>query len=117
MNVMCGHDQETRLAWLWFKSLLSTQLAFFWLGMGPPLPVPFEADRDSIEVNNMLRRVSRRTSGIKWIIVHEQEGSQNEDWLKKSFQGFYRHNRTRCWWKTADDFSDRETSLDELIAS
>ena len=117
MNVLCGHDQETRLAWLWFKSLLSTQLAFFWHGMGPPLPVPFEADRDSIEVNDMLRRVSCRTSGTKWMTVEEQEGSQDEDWLKKSFRGFYRHNRTRCRWKTADDFSNRETSLDELIAS
>ena len=29
MAVMCGHDDETRMAWLWLKSLLCTLLALF----------------------------------------------------------------------------------------
>lgn len=30
MAVLCGHNDDTRMAWAWFKSLLCTLLAFFW---------------------------------------------------------------------------------------
>ena len=114
MAVMCGHDDETRMAWLWLKSLLCTLLAFFWPNVSPPSSV-WKVDRDTEEVNEMLRRACEMTSRCKWKTVEMKEQG-DEDWLKASYQGRYRPNRTRCLWKQKDG-ETRETCLDEMIAA
>lgn len=115
MGVMCGHDDETRMTWLWFKSLLSTTLAFFWQGIESPTSA-VRIDRDTVEVNDILDRASRRRSRHKWKQV-EQQQDRDGDWLKASFEGNYRCNRTRCWWRDVLNFCMRETSLDEFIVA
>lgn len=116
MGVLCGHNEETRLAWVWFKSLLCTLVAFFSSTVKPPsstLPV----DRDSCEVNEILRQASLPNGGrCKWKVCEEQK-EVDEDWLKASFEGRYRSNSTRCWWRKDDDDGLQETSLDEMIAA
>lgn len=116
MSVMCGHDDETRMAWLWFKSLLCTLLAFFSQEVEPPSSI-VRVDRDTAEVNEILRRASDSASRRKWKVV-EEDGDREGDWLKASFQGRYRSNRTKCLWRqNEDDGETRETCLDEMIAA
>ena len=114
MAVMCGHDDETRMAWLWLKSLLCTLFAFFWQDMSPPSSV-WKADRDTEEVNEMLRRAREMTRRCKWKTVEMKEQG-DEDWLKSSYEGRYRPNRTRCLWKQKGG-ELRKTCLDEMIAA
>ena len=115
MAVMCGHDNETRTAWSWFKSLLCTLFAFFWHEQHTCSPA-LSLDRDSEEVDEILRRAAEATNRRKWKVLDKEESLQ-ADWLKASFQGRYRSNRTRGWWRQIQDDRQKVTCLHELIAA
>lgn len=116
MAVMCGHDNETRMAWSWFKSLLCTLFAFFWHRQHTPLPT-LSLNRDAEEVDEILRRAAEAASRQKWKVLDNEESHQEADWLEASFRGRYRSNRTRCWWRQIQDDRQRITCLHELIAA
>ena len=115
MATLCGHDDGTRMAWVWFKSLLSTLAAFFWPGVIPPTASSF-GNRDSLEMNEILSRTSISKNRGKWKVVEEMQ-VLDEDWITPSFQGHYRPNQTMCWWWSAGEDRIRATSLDESIAA
>lgn len=115
MGVLCGHDDETRMAWVWFKSLLCTLAAFFCPGVRPP-PVSSFGNRDSLEMNEILDRTSTSKKRTKWKLQEERQIADG-DWLTASFQGHHRPNTTTCWWWSVDEDRIRETTLDESIAA
>lgn len=115
MGVLCGHNDETRMAWAWFKSLLSTFVAFVWPGVAST--ASFSAgNRDSYEVNEILERTSISKTRGKWKVVDDGR-TVDGDWVRASFEGRYRPNLTRCWWRSADVEGVRESTLDEAIAA
>lgn len=115
MGVLCGHDDETRMAWAWFKSLLCTLTAFFRPGIRPP-DASSLGNRDSLEMNEIFDRISTSKKRIKWKFQEEREIADG-DWLTASFQGHDRPNTTICWWCSEDGERIQETSLDESIAA
>ena len=115
MGVLCGHDDETRMAWVWFKSLLCTLAAFFCSGVHPP-DTSSLGNRDSLEMNEILDRISASTKRTKWKFQEEREITDG-DWLTASFQGHHRPNTTVCWWHSKDEERIQETSLDKSIAA
>lgn len=115
MGVLCGHDDETRMAWAWFKSLLCTLAAFFRPGIRPP-DASSLGNRDSLEMNEIFDRISTSKKRIKWKFQEEREIADG-DWLTASFQGHHRPNTTICWWCSEDGERIQETSLDESIAA
>ena len=115
MGVLCGHDDETRMAWVWFKSLLCTLAAFFCSGIHPP-DTSSLGNRDSLEMNEILDRISASTKRTKWKFQEEREITDG-DWLTASFQGHHRPNTTVCWWHSKDEERIQETSLDKSIAA
>ena len=115
MGVLCGHDDETRMAWAWFKSLLCTLTAFFLPGVHSPDKSSL-GNRDSLEMNEILDRISTSKKRIKWKFQEEREITDG-DWLTASFQGHHRPNTTICWWFSKDEKKILETSLDESIAA
>lgn len=115
MGVLCGHDDETRMAWAWFKSLLCTLTAIFRPGIRPP-DASSLGNRDSLEMNEIFDRISTSKKRIKWKFQEEREIADG-DWLTASFQGHYRPNTTICWWCSEDGERIQETSLDESIAA
>ena len=134
MGVLCGHDDETRMAWRWFKSLLATLLAFFWPGFcvssssssSSSSSTSTPVNRDTLEMQEVLKRASvpvKQRHSWKVVVDHgngKRYGSnEQEDWLTASFYGRYRTNATRCWWRKNGEDDDllQETSLDELIAA
>lgn len=115
MGVLCGHDDETRMAWAWFKSLLCTLTAIFRPGIRPP-DASSLGNRDSLEMNEIFDLISTSKKRIKWKFQEEREIADG-DWLTASFQGHYRPNTTICWWCSEDGERIQETSLDESIAA
>ena len=115
MGVLCGHDDETRMAWAWFKSLLCTLTAFFLPGVHFP-DKSSPGNRDSLEMNEILDRISTSKKRIKWKFQEEREITDG-DWLTASFQGHHRPNTTICGWFSKDEEKILETSLDESIAA
>lgn len=115
MGVLCGHVEETRMAWAWFKSLLCTLVAFFCQGVHPPTVTSF-GNRDSMEMNEILERTSTSKKGVKWKLSKEIQ-TVGGNWLTASFQGDHRPYTVICWWWSADEEMIRETTLDELIAA
>lgn len=115
MPALCGHDDGARMSWLWFKSLLCTLAAFFWPRVSSSEASPL-SNRDSLEMNDILRSASTSKKESKWRAVEEARVIDG-DWLAASFQGHFRANQTMCWWWSEAEKRIRETPLDELIAA